>query len=170
MKKVILYHSRNGSTRRCAAWLAQECGADLFDLGRCPDPDLAPYDTVIFGAPFHMRRLYGARYLRNHWDVLRTKRVFIFSTSAIPPAHAMAAAIYRRSLPESIRRQVRYFPIRGQYFRGRLGRLDYVKTVVARLIGIYHIIAHRDPLLFLNVASDQPISHHRDLQALIQCL
>ncbi|MCG2811746.1 MAG: flavodoxin domain-containing protein [Candidatus Aminicenantes bacterium] len=170
MKIVVLYRSRNGSTQRYAEWLAQECRADLFDLGRYPDPDLAPYETVIFGAPFHMGHLYGARYIKGHWAVLQKKKVFIFSTSAIPPKHAMVAAIYHRSLPEPIRRQVRYFPIRGQYFRGKLGRMDYLKTILARLIGIYDIIVHRDSLLYLGIASDQPLSHHRDLEALIKCL
>ncbi|MDD8013924.1 MAG: flavodoxin domain-containing protein [Acidobacteriota bacterium] len=168
MKKAVIYRSRNGSTRRYAEWLAQECGADLFDLGQAQDPDLAPYEAVIYGAPFHMGHLYGARYIRDRWAVLQRKRVFIFSTSAVPPTHALAAAIYRRSLPEPIRRQVRYFPVRGQYFRGKLGRLDYAKTILARLIGVYDIIVHHDSLLFLGIATDQPLSHHHDLSALIK--
>ncbi len=168
METVVLYRSRNGSTRRYAEWLAQECRADLFDLSRSPHPDLAPYDTVIVGAPFHMGCFYGARYLKRHWGVLRAKRVFVFSTSAIPPKHAMVAEIYQRSLPEFIRRQVSYFPIRGQYFRSELGLLDTLKTYLARLLGLYHLLVHHDPLLFRGIATDQPVSRHRDLQELIE--
>ena len=46
---AVVYCSRYGSTKQYAQWLAEDLGADLYDVRRVYKEKLETYDTIVFG-------------------------------------------------------------------------------------------------------------------------
>ncbi|MBP6887120.1 MAG: hypothetical protein KBC20_03565 [Oscillospiraceae bacterium] len=56
IKTIIIYATKTGTVKRCAALLAARLGAentDMFDIAN-GEPDYTGYDTVVFGTPVRM--------------------------------------------------------------------------------------------------------------------
>ena len=45
---------------------------------------------------------------------MKEKRVILFTTSATPSQHPKIQSIYEKSLPEEIRKEIKYFPLHGR--------------------------------------------------------
>lgn len=54
MRKIaVVYKSCHGSTKQYAEWIAEETGADLFNVDDCTGSDMSDYDTIVFGGCIH---------------------------------------------------------------------------------------------------------------------
>ena len=49
MKTIVIYNSQTGFTKRYAEWIAQESGADCFELSTAKKKNLDEYDAIIYG-------------------------------------------------------------------------------------------------------------------------
>lgn len=82
MKILIAYASKNGSTRDCAARLAElmhHADVTLADLEN-ERPDLSVYDVVVFGSSVRFGRFLPAatRFLKENRDTLLQKTLALF--------------------------------------------------------------------------------------------
>ncbi len=58
MKSVIIYSSKNGTTKRCSQILAQKIGdAELLDIKKARGLSLSCYDTVMIGSSIRMGQI-----------------------------------------------------------------------------------------------------------------
>ena len=82
MKTLIVYATKYGGTKTCAERVAMRLpgGADLFELTRASDVDIAAYDTVIVGCPVYMGkpRKEAMAFCETYQDVLLTKNLGLF--------------------------------------------------------------------------------------------
>ena len=51
-KKLILYYSESGNTKKLAQMIQAAVGGDLLDLN-APKPDFSAYDLIFIGTPNH---------------------------------------------------------------------------------------------------------------------
>ena len=49
MKTIVIYNSQTGFTKRYAEWIAQESGADCFELSVAKKKKLDEYDAIVYG-------------------------------------------------------------------------------------------------------------------------
>lgn len=49
MKTVVIYNSQTGFTKRYAEWIAEESGADCFELKEAKKKNLDEYDAIVYG-------------------------------------------------------------------------------------------------------------------------
>ena len=49
MKTVVIYNSQTGFTKRYAEWIAEETGADCFELNEAKKKSMDEYDAIVFG-------------------------------------------------------------------------------------------------------------------------
>jgi menaquinone-dependent protoporphyrinogen IX oxidase len=114
MSILVLYHTKYGSTKQYAQWIAQDLGAELSPVLAYDPQKLASVDTVIFGASIRMGKLQQADFLRKHSPILLQKKLIIFSVSAAPPEDPEIRTYYENSVPENLRRHATFVALPGR--------------------------------------------------------
>lgn len=119
-RTVIVYSSRNGSTRHYAEWLAQDCGAKLLPWREVVVDELAKYETVVFGGCVYNGLIDGISLIKNNRDVLRGCRLFVFTVGLTQPGDetAFKQVLDRNFEPDELE---------GIQFHHFLGALDFKK-------------------------------------------
>ena len=114
IKILIAYQSKYGSTKQYAEWIQQDTGGDLVNIENGDKPDLARYDIIMIGSSVRVGNIVIAPFIKDHWSVMKGKKVILFTTSGTPPRHPKIQNIYGKSLPEEIRKEIKYFPLHGR--------------------------------------------------------
>jgi flavodoxin len=134
IKILIVYQSKYGSTKQYAEWIQQDTGGDLINVENGDKSDLAPYDIVIVGGYVRTGNIVIAPFIKVHWSVMRGKKVILFTTSGTPPGHPKIQSIYEKSLPEEIRKEIKYFPLPGRMSRKDLTLWDKFLTSIGKIV------------------------------------
>jgi menaquinone-dependent protoporphyrinogen IX oxidase len=114
IKILVAYQSKYGSTKQYAAWIQQDIKCDLVDIENEGIPPLAKYDIIVMGGYIRAGDIVIAPFIKDHWGVLKGKKVVLFTTSGTPPRHSKIRIIYEKSFPEEIRKEIKYFPLPGR--------------------------------------------------------
>lgn len=124
MNAVVIYHSKYGSTRQYAEWLAEEVGAKLVPLADAKRPDLSGYDAVAFGCPYYAGRLKIAGLVKTCAPGLAGKRVAFFAVGAEDPDSPNARKGYEAAFPDTVRDGMRFFYLPGRITLAKLNALE----------------------------------------------
>ena len=87
MKTLIIYSSKTGTTKRCAALLAANIGADSCDLFEISEniPDISDYECVVIGSYVRMgvidKKISG--FLQKHKEELFETKFGLFICSSL---------------------------------------------------------------------------------------
>lgn len=111
MKALILYKSKYGSSKQYAQWLNSEINSNIFELDKCPS--LNNYNLIILGGGIYFGKINGSSFISKNWDLLKNKKIILFSTSGARPQDPLVKKVYENSVPEKIRIHVPYFPLDG---------------------------------------------------------
>ncbi len=49
MKTIVIYNSQTGFTKRYAQWIAEETGADCYELSEAKKKNMDEYEAIIYG-------------------------------------------------------------------------------------------------------------------------
>lgn len=80
MKKIVVYKSKTGFTKRYSEWIAEELGCEAIALNSVNEQKLAEYDLVIYGGGFMGGMIGGANKIKK----ISHKNLIIFGTGATP--------------------------------------------------------------------------------------
>jgi menaquinone-dependent protoporphyrinogen IX oxidase len=133
-KILIAYQSKYGSTKQYAEWIQKESNGDLVNIENGDRLDLAGYDIIIIGGSVRIGKIVIAPFIDEHWSVMKEKKVILFTTSATPPRHPKIQGIYEKSLPEEIRKEIKYFPLHGRISRENLTLWDQFLIAVGKIM------------------------------------
>jgi len=131
---LIVYKSKYGSTKQYAQWINRDIPSDLVDAEKEDKPDFAVYDVIVFGGYIRMGRIGVAPLIVKNWGDIKAKKVVLFTSSGTPPGHPNIQKIYHSDLPEEIRREIKYFPLRGKMVSKDLSFLDQFLVAVGRIM------------------------------------
>lgn len=131
---LIVYQSKYGSTRQYAEWLQRDIPSDLVDAEKAGKPEFARYEVIVFGGYIRMGRIVIAPLIVESWGDIKAKKVILFTTSGTPPGHPNIQKIYLSNLPEEIRKEIKYFPLRGKILSKELSFFDEFLVAVGRIM------------------------------------
>ncbi len=114
IKILVAYQSKYGSTKQYAEWIQQDIKGDLVEIKNDEMPPLAKYDIIVMGGYIRAGDIVIAPFIKDHWGILKGKKVVLFTTSGTPPHHPKIRIIYEKSFPEEIRKEIKYFPLPGR--------------------------------------------------------
>ena len=134
IKILIAYQSKYGSTKQYAEWIQQGTEGDLVNIENEDKPDLARYDIMIIGGYVRAGNIVIAPFIKDHWSVMKGKEVILFTTSGTPPQHPKIQSIYEKSLPEEIRKEIKYFPLHGRISEKDLTFLDKFLITMGKIM------------------------------------
>lgn len=101
---VVIYQSKYGWARRYAEWIAEALQCDLRENKKTTVEDLAPYDTIIYGAGIYSGIVAGTKRLFNkgNEEALSGKTMVLFSVGINDPSDAKNMYNIRTSLGQQI--------------------------------------------------------------------
>ena len=134
IKVLIAYQSKYGSTKQYAEWIQQGTEGDLVNIENEDKPDLARYDIMIIGGYVRAGNIVIVPFIKDHWSVMKGKEVILFTTSGTPPQHPKIQSIYEKSLPEEIRKEIKYFPLHGRISGKDLTFLDKFLITIGKIM------------------------------------
>jgi menaquinone-dependent protoporphyrinogen IX oxidase len=134
IKILIAYQSKYGSTKQYAQWIQQDTEGDLVNIEDGDKLDLARYDIMIIGGSVRVGNIVIAPFIRDYWSVMKGKEVILFTTSGTPPQHPKIQSIYEKSLPEEIRKEIKYFPLHGRISGKNLTFFDKFLIIIGKLM------------------------------------
>jgi menaquinone-dependent protoporphyrinogen IX oxidase len=134
IKVLIAYQSKYGSTKQYAEWIQQDTEGDLVNIENEDKPDLAGYDIMIIGGYVRTGNIVIAPFIKDHWSVMKGKEVILFTASGTPPQHPKIQSIYEKSLPEEIRKEIKYFPLHGRISGKDLTFLDKFLITIGKIM------------------------------------
>ena len=117
MKTAVIYASRYGYTRQYAEWLADDLGADLFDVRAVRAGLIEQYDILVLGGGVYAGKLNGIEWFAGNAERLRGKKLIYFAVGLrnpdMPETEEAVRQSLHRQLPENLCGQVRLFCLHG---------------------------------------------------------
>ena len=65
-KIAIVYHSKHGSTKQYAEWIAEELGADLYNEPETKAKELSDYEIIVYGGGIYSGGIKGIDFLKKN--------------------------------------------------------------------------------------------------------
>lgn len=78
-KIAVIYKTKYGSTKKYAGWIALKLDADLYEVSDIRPKHLLEYDTIIFGGGLYVGKINGINFIKNNYDKIKDKELFIFT-------------------------------------------------------------------------------------------
>ncbi|MDP3177715.1 MAG: flavodoxin domain-containing protein, partial [Spirochaetaceae bacterium] len=112
MKGIVIFASRNGSTRRYASWLAEETGFALEEAGKVRRLD--GYDVVVLGSCIVAGKPAMANWIKKRWPELRGRKPVLFTVAGAEKADPKRQAWVRDGLGEAIASELPHVALDGK--------------------------------------------------------
>jgi len=124
MKVVVVYKSKYGSAQRYAQWIADETGADLYELSKITVNDMLKYDTIVYGGALYTVGILGISILTKNFEKFKNKKVIVFSVGMSPAYPEAINDIVDKNFTEAMKEKVHFFHLRGSFNYKKLKLID----------------------------------------------
>ena len=84
MKKIVIYKSKTGFTKRYAEWIAEEIGCSCVSVKEITANSLESYQTVIYGGGITAGSIGGLKKIKTMMAGFPDKKFIVFATGATP--------------------------------------------------------------------------------------
>lgn len=84
MKTVVIYNSQTGFTKRYAEWIADETGAECFELAVAKKKNMDNYDAIIFGGWACAGGISKLGWFKSNMDKWSGKKLIVFCVGGSP--------------------------------------------------------------------------------------
>ena len=119
---AVVYCSRYGSTKQYAQWLAEDLGADLYDVRRVYKEKLETYDTIVFGGGLYYGVIKGLSRLKRNYASIRESNLVVFAVGLTPPENKkLLDNVAQGNLSPAMRKKAGFFYLVGSTDYDKLG-------------------------------------------------
>ena len=135
MKGLVIYKGKYGASKQYAMWIGQELQLPVASADRFPVDEIPKYDYFILGSSVYIGKLEIRNWLKRHFKLLQSKKIFFFQVAASPAAQIEKRENYNKaSLPPSILKDIQFYYLPGRMIMRNLSRWDrFMLKMGARL-------------------------------------
>ena len=138
MKKVIVYSSQTGFTKRYTEWLAKKINAETMsikDAYKKNDSYFDTYDAIIYGSWVAVEKIHKADWFTKRIGKWKNKKLAMFCVGASPASYSGVNTLLNRALTDEQKKFVKVFYCEGgiDYDKMSLGSKVLMKTFAAML-------------------------------------
>ncbi|HJS55543.1 MAG TPA: flavodoxin domain-containing protein [Chitinophagaceae bacterium] len=135
MKGIVIYKGRYGATKQYAMWVGQELGLTVASADRFPENELPKYDYFIVGSSVYIDKLEIKKWLKKHFNVLLSKKIFFFQVAGTPVSQKEKREFYnKKDIPPAILNKAESYFLPGRMIMRNLSWLDkFMLKMGARL-------------------------------------
>lgn len=99
---AVIYASHYGFTETYARWLAEDLEADLMKTGKVKKEDLERHGTIVCGGGLYAGGVNGISLLAKNAELLRGKKLYLFTVGASDPADPENITNIRNGLAKAL--------------------------------------------------------------------
>ncbi|MDO5521670.1 MAG: flavodoxin domain-containing protein [bacterium] len=123
MKKIVVYKSGTGFTKKYAEWIAERCGCKAVALGKVSERELNEQDVVIYGGWIMGNMITGLNKIKK----VNPKNLILFAVGSTPDSDNIRTAIQEQN-------QIQEYPF--YYFEGgfRFEQLSFPKKTMLKMV------------------------------------
>ena len=141
---VVLYHSKYGSTKKYAQWVADTLSCDLFDAKAIKPEQLQNYDVIIYGGGVYSSGVSGIDLIIKSFETIKSKHIIVFSCGISDPTDDANTAPIKQSLNERLTQEmqesIKLFHVRGAI---DYNKLSFLHKPLMKMLNI--MLAKKDP-------------------------
>lgn len=126
MRKLVIYKSNTGFTKKYAEWIAQEASADILDFKKADLLTLNSYDVIIFGGSLHASGIKGVKFITKNLEQIKDKKIVVFATGATPSREETIKEIKNKNFKLEELKHIEFFYLRGGFDFSKLGIFDKI--------------------------------------------
>lgn len=114
-KIAVIFNSKYGSTKRYAAWIAEEINGDLLEDKNIVVNDLIKYDTIVFGGSLHAVGIKGVKMITKNYTSLEAKKIIVFAVGCSPGYKEGVEQVYKHNFSHIPNDKINFFYLRGAF-------------------------------------------------------
>lgn len=84
MKKIVIYKSKYGATKKYAEWISEELNCEMKEAKTVNLEELMQYDTIIYGGGLYAEVINGVILITKNIDKLKDKKIIVYTTGITP--------------------------------------------------------------------------------------
>jgi len=125
MKGLIIYKGKYGATKQYAEWLSEDTSFPCVSVESLNTSGIKDFDTIIIGTSVYIGKLQISKWLRQNWNSIKDKKVFLFLVAGTPPDQTEKLNGYiREGIPKEIANKIDVSFLPGKLIMEELGRWD----------------------------------------------
>ncbi len=134
MKSLILYFSRNGSTRDYAEYLAQKTYSKLSTIKDINLDELSSYDHIILGTNVRFGQLGISPWIKKNKSKLKGLNLYLYIVHGIPNEKQSKTDIFLRDIPKGLIPIENVFAFKGRLIYKQMHLWDKIQVLFSRLL------------------------------------
>ncbi|MDD6038761.1 MAG: flavodoxin domain-containing protein [bacterium] len=171
MKTAVIYTSQTGFTKRYAEWIAEQSGADCFEIAEAKKQNFDEYDAIIYGGwacAGGISKLHWFKSNMNHWQ---GKKLIVFCVGGSPIENPQVEQALKNNFSEEEQKQVSTFYCPGGFnyekmsTGSKLMMKMFLKTLRAKKNK-----TEEEEIMIKMIASSYDISDKKYIEPILACI
>lgn len=171
MKTAVVYNSQTGFTKRYAEWIAEETGADCFDLKKAKKKNMDEYQAIVFGGWACAGSISKLGWFIENMDNWTDKKLVAFCVGGSPMENPDISAALKQYFGEPRLKKASLFYCPGglNYERMSVGS-RLMMRMFAKMIGAKKEKTDIEKAMVKMFASSYDISDKKYIAPILECL
>lgn len=171
MKVVVIYNSQTGFTKRYAEWIAEESGADCFELSEAKKKRMDNYDAIVFGGWACAGGISKLSWFKGNIHKWNDKKLIAFCVGGSPLENPEIEQALRKNFNEEEWEKVNVFYCPGGFNYEKMSAPSklmmkmFLKTLKAKKDK-----TEEEEIMIKMIASSYDISDKKYIEPILECL
>jgi len=171
MKVVVIYNSQTGFTKRYAEWIAEESGADCFELSEAKKKRMDNYDAIVFGGWACAGGISKLSWFKGNIHKWNDKKLIAFCVGGSPLENPEIEPALRKNFNEEEWEKVNVFYCPGGFNYEKMSAPSklmmkmFIKTLKAKKDK-----TEEEEIMIKMIASSYDISDKKYIEPILECL
>ena len=171
MKVVVIYNSQTGFTKRYAEWIAEESGADCFELSEAKKKRMDNYDAIVFGGWVCAGGISKLSWFKGNIHKWNDKKLIAFCVGGSPLENPEIETALRQNFNEEEWEKVNVFYCPGGFNYEKMSTPSklmmkmFIKALKAKKDK-----TEEEEVMIKMIASSYDISDKKYIEPILECL
>lgn len=171
MKTIVIYNSQTGFTKRYAEWIAEESGADCFELSTAKKKNMDEYDAVIFGGWAYAGSIKMLSWFKRRIQKWNDKKLIVYCVGASPLENPDLETSLRRNFNEEEWKRVHVFYCPGGFNYEKMStQSKLMMKMFIKVLKAKKDKTEKDEAMIKMISSSYDISDKKYIAPILECL
>lgn len=171
MKTVVIYNSQTGFTKRYAEWIADETGADCFELSDAKKRNMDVYDAIVFGGWAVAGSISKLNWFKSNLDKWNSKKLIAFCVGASPLENPEIETTLRKNFNDEEWEKVNVFYCPGGFNYEKMSKTSKVMMkMFIKALKAKKDKTEQEEVMVKMISSSYDISDKKYIEPILECL
>ncbi len=171
MKTVVIYNSQTGFTKRYAEWIAEEAGADCFNLSEAKGKNMDEYEAIVFGGWAIAGGISKLKWFKANISKWNGKKLIAFCVGGSPIENPEIEGALKNNFSEDEWQRVNVFYCPGGFnYEKMSGTSKLMMKMFIKALKAKKDKTEEEELMIKMISSSYDISDKKYIEPILECL